>query len=283
MTRWLRRHAAWTVGVFPRRVVAVGVALAVGLGPAGAARAGVADQVGATFGLVLPEFVTAFAPVEGLVIAAEGDRLFLDVAQAQGAQVGQELVVFRKGEVFRHPLTGQPLGRFEETLGYARIERVLPRFSEAAFIPASEGLRAQPEDGVRITRGRIRIGVTPTVDLTGTSADLRRVPFMIALGLDQTKRFQAADPSAVQELLLAQRVRAEELLARPDRAVALGKMLEVSVWVVPLLLERRGVTYLDLTWVSAVTGNALLSRRASLVRVESVTEQRFPWEPRAQD
>ena len=245
--------------------------------------AGVADQVGATFGLVLPEFVAAFPPVEGVVIAAEGERLYVDVTQEQGAQLGQELTVFRKGDVFRHPVTGQPLGRYEEALGYARIERVLPRFSEATFVPRADAPRPQPEDGVRITRGRIRVAVTPMVDLTTARGDVRRVPFMIALGLEQTKRFQVSDPSVVQELFLNQRVRPEEVLARPERAVALGKLLDVSVWVVPLLIERRGVTYLDVTWISAVTGNAMLSRRASLVRTESVGEQRFPWEPRPED
>jgi hypothetical protein len=243
----------------------------------------VADQVGATFGLVLPEFVAAFPAVEGVVIASEGGRLYVDITQEQGAQRGQELTVFRKGDVFRHPITGQPLGRFEEVLGYARVERVLPRFSEASFIPIGDTPPPQPEDGVRITRGRIRVAVTPMVDLTPARGDVRRVPFMIALGLEQTKRFQVADPSAVQELFLTQRVRPEELLARPERAVALGRSLEVSVWVVPLLIERRGVVYLDVTWVSAVTGNAMLSRRASLVRTESVGEQRFPWEPRPED
>ena len=84
----------------------------------------------------------------------------------------------------------------------------------------------------------------------------------------ETKRFQSADPSAVQELLLNQKTRSEELLVRPDRAVALGKSLEVTGWLVPVLIERRGVTYLDVTWISAVTGAALFSRRQALTRAE---------------
>ena len=46
-----------------------------------------------------------------------------------------------------------------------------------------------------------------------------------------------------------------------------------------MLIERRGITYLDVTWVSAVTGTALFSRRAVLSRTEGSAEQRFPWEP----
>ena len=91
------------------------------------------------------------------------------------------------------------------------------------------------------------------------------------------------DPGHVSEILLNSKTRSEELLVRPDRAVALGKPLEVTGWLVPVLLERRGVTYLDVTWVSAVTGTALFSRRMAITRADGAGEQRFPWEPRPED
>jgi hypothetical protein len=244
--------------------------------PAGA---GVADQVGATFGLMIQDVVGAFPPAEGLVVAAEGDRLFIDLTEKEGIQPGQEFSVFRKGDVFRHPINGRPLGRYEDVLGYAQIVRLHPQYSEAVFVPAEDKPAPAPEDGVRITRGRIRVAVTPATDLTKTNADLRRVPFMIANALEGTKRFQVADPSAVQEHLLSQKTRGEELLVSPDKAKTSGKTLEVTGWLVPMLIERRGITYLDVTWISAVTGTALFSRRAALSRAEATMEQRFPWEP----
>jgi hypothetical protein len=244
-------------------------------GPAGA---GVADQVGATFGLLIQDVVSAFPPTEGLVVAAEGSRLFVDLTEKNGVQPGQEYSVFRKGDVFRHPINGRPLGRYEDVLGYARIVRVHPQYSEAVFVPDGNVAPA-PEDGVRITKGRIRVAVAPATDLTRTNADLRRVPFMLAHALEQTKRFQVADPGAVREHLLSQKTRSEELLVSPDKAKAAGQFLEVSGWLVPVLMERRGVTYLDITWISAVTGTAIFSRRAALTRTENAGEQRFPWEP----
>ena len=245
--------------------------------------AGTADQVGATFGLMLQDVVTAFPAIEGLVVSVEAGRIYLDIAQKEGVQPGQEFTIFRKGETFRHVITGQPLGRFEDILGYAQVQRVLPQYSEAAYVPIEGKPPARPEDGVRITRGRIRVAVAPATDLTKTNADLRRVPFMLAHALDLTKRFQSADPLTVQELLLSQKTKTEELLVRPDKAKAVGKTLEVSGWLVPVLLERRGVTYLDVTWVSAVTGTALFSRRAPLTRADTAAEQRFPWEPVPED
>ena len=175
------------------------------------------------------------------------------------------------------------MGRFENVLGYAQVQRVLPRYSEALYVPLAGKPEAAAEDGVRITRGRIRVAVAPPTDLTKNNVDLRRVPFMIAHALAQTKRFQCPDPSTVQELLAAEKTRSEELLVSPERAVAAARRLEVTGWLVPVILERRGVTYLDVTWVSGITGKALFSRRLALTRAETATEQRFPWEPIPED
>lgn len=245
--------------------------------------AGVADQVGATFGLMLQDVVAAFPPVEGIVVSVEGDRIYMDLAEKDGLRPGQEFTIFRKGDVFRHPMTQQPLGRYEEVLGHAQVKRVLPRFSEAAVVPLNGRPSVRAEDGVRITRGRIRVAVVPTVDLTRGQPDLRRVPFMLALGLDQTKRFLSADPAAVHEALTSQRIHVEELLVRTEKAVNLSRVLEVAGLLVPVLLERAGTMYLDVTWISGVTGLPLFSRRMALVRADSASEQRFPWEPRAED
>jgi hypothetical protein len=247
------------------------------------ARAGLADQVGATFGLMVQDVVAAFPAVEGLVVAVDGDRVYIDLAQRDGVQPGQEFTIFRRGDPFRHPVNGRVLGTYEEILGHAQVQRVLGQFSEALYVPLENKPVVRAEDGVRITRGPIRVAVAPPTDLTGGSADLRRVPFMVAHALRETKRFQPADPGAVQELLLTQKTRTEELLVRPDKAVSVARSLEVTGWLVPVLIERRGVTYLDVTWVSAVTGTALFSRRMSLTRADTVAEQRFPWEPIPRD
>ena len=266
-----------------RRGVGLAVACAILLGAAGPGGAGVADQVGATFGLLLQDVVGAFPAVEGLVVGVDGERIFLDITEKGEARAGQEFTIFRKGDVFRHPVTGKPLGRYEDVLGHAQVLRVYPQFSEARYVPLADRPAPRPEDGARITRGRIRVAVPPATDLTTAKGDLRRVPFMIAHALAETKRFQSVDPSTVQDLLTSQRARSEELLVRPELAVAGARSLDAAGWLVPVLLERRGVTYLDVTWVSGVTGTALFSRRLALTRSDATVEQRFPWEPVPQD
>ena len=263
-------------------LVAVAVALATLAGPV-SARAGLADRVGATFGLMADDFIKTSQPVEGTVVSLEENQIFLDLGQGSGAQPGQELTVYRKGEAFHHPLTGKPLGRYEEQLGYAQIRRVFPQFSEAAFVPVPDRPAPQPGDGARVSRGRIKVAVTPLLDLTQSGADVRRVPYLIASALERSKRFVVVDPLAVADMFAGGTLRVEEVLARPERATRVARNLEVSGWIVPVLLERQGALYLDATWISAITGTALFSQRSILLPSGSAEEQRFPWEPRAED
>jgi hypothetical protein len=248
--------------------------------PAGA---GIADRVAATFALMAADFVTAFQPIEAVVVSLEGPEIFLDVSGAGGALVSQEYVVFRKGETFSHPLTGRPLGRYEEVLGHAQIVRVYPNFSAAVYLPLPDTPRPRASDGARITRARVRVAVTPVYDLTAAQNDVRRVPFMVAAALEGSKRFQVVDPLAVSDMFATGGLRVEEMLVRPERSARAARNLQVAGWIVPMLLERRGVTYLDVTYISAITGTALISRRLALVTANAAEEQRFPWEPRPED
>lgn len=245
--------------------------------------AGMADRLGATFSLMADEFIQTFQPVEGLVVAIDNDDIFLDVGSGRGAQVGQEYTIFRKGAVFSHPLTGKPLGRYEDILGHAQIRRVEADFAAATFVPLPDKPRPVPEDGARITRGRLKVAVTPVVDMTDGRADLRRVPFLIATVLERSKRFQVVDPLAVSDMFATGSVRVEEVLARPERAVRVAKNLDVAGWIVPVLLAARGNVALDITYISAITGAPLFSRRVPVVPNSELEGQRFPWEPRMED
>ena len=263
-----------------RALWAAMLAVLVAVGPVSA---GLADRIGATFSLMADDFIQAFNPVEGIVVSVDNDDIFIDVGAARGAQVGQEYTIFRKGMAFVHPVTGKTLGRYEDILGYAQVRRVESEYSAAAFVPVPDRSRPQPEDGARITRGRLKVAVTPVVDMTDGRADLRRVPFLIATVLERSRRFQAVDPLAVSDMFASGTVRVEEMLARPERAIRVAKNLDVAGWVVPVLLERRGAVALDVTYISAITGAPLFSRRVTVVPNSALEGQRFPWEPRVED
>jgi hypothetical protein len=255
------------------------------LAGASTAAAGMADRVGATFALMIDDFIKAFSPLEGLVIGSEGSTIYLDIGETGGAQVGQEFTIFRKGEEFHHPITRKVLGRYEEVLGHAQIRTVQPRFCEALYIPIEGKPLPQPDDGVRITKGRIKVAITPVLDLSESKSkpDLRRVPYLFAVGLEGSKRFQVVDPLTVSDLFVTGGAQVQEVLALPERVVRVSKKFDVAGWIVPVLIERRGIIYLDATWISAVTGTALFSRRAPLLPPAAAEEQRFPWEPTSED
>jgi hypothetical protein len=121
--------------------------------------------------------------------------------------------------------------------------------------------------------------VAPALDLTQARADLRRVPYLVAVTLERTKRFQVVDPGRVTDLFSREGAQVEALILSPDRFGKLGRTLEVTGWLVPVILVRGGVPYLDVTWISVVTGTPLFAKRRALVKPEPTVERRFPWEP----
>ena len=135
------------------------------------------------------------------------------------------------------------------------------------------------EDLVRVTRGRIRVAVAPILDLTGSRLDAKRAPYLLAAALERTGRFAPTDPQAVSDLMAEARVRTVDLFTMPALAIQLSQKLEVEGWVIPLLVEVGGTPVVDATWVSAITGTPLFSRRHSLIPASPETQRRFPWEP----
>ena len=66
-------------GVCRRRSVLVAAAMVCLLVWVTPGCAGVADEVGATFGLMLQDVVLAFPAVEGRVVAVEGEQIYIDL------------------------------------------------------------------------------------------------------------------------------------------------------------------------------------------------------------
>lgn len=245
----------------------------------GFAWSGVTEQVAVTFQEVAQALRDAFPPVEGLVVAVDGDRVLLDFKEREKIFPGMELRIVRRGEAFRHPLTGVVLGRYEELLGSAQLVEVREPFSPARLIPRPAAPPVRVEDLARMTRGRIRVAVAPILDLTESRLDSKRVSYLLTAGLERTGRFAPVDPQTIRELMEKERVRTADLLTVPALAVRLSQTLEVDGWVIPLLAEFDGTAMVDATWVSAMTGTPLFSRRHPLIAAPPQTERRFPWEP----
>ena len=118
------------------------------------------------------EIVDLFPKVEGDVVKVQGNEAFITLGAPDNIREGMELSVVRKGEEFKHPLTGVALGRFEEDIGVIIINKVSESYSsgnvrlaKANCQPTNWRSRAHHEGenspGLAATAGRFaRLGAT---------------------------------------------------------------------------------------------------------------------------
>lgn len=224
----------------------------------------VAGDLATALGPIVDGFRQAFPHVEGTVVAVEGRQVYLDLTEKEGAFSGMELLVYRKGDPFRHPLSGQIMGHYEEDLGWVRIIEVRDRFSTARLTTETGKGAVKAGDGVRITAAKIRVAVSPLLNLSEGGGGNQRAPYLFAAALERTGRFIPADLDKVAEILAREKVGTLILYTNPQIARRLAGEIGVAGWAVPVLTRLRGILYLDVTWISGVTGTPLFYRRAAI-------------------
>jgi hypothetical protein len=255
-------------------VVAVAAALAVLATGLPGARADLLQDLGATFDRVAQELRDAFPKTETRITDVQGDRVRLAGAGVSALRPGLELTAYRKGEIFRHPTTNQPLGQAEDEVATLTVTEVAGDTAGARIAATQEGRIPVEGDGARLTAGRIPVAVLPTrgVSVPGETSEqtaLLLVARFSAL-LERTGRFLAVDAQRVLE------VAAPAGGAAPPEPVEVGRELRVSgVLVSRVVLEGRG-RHLETTWISTKTGAVLASSRIPLVR--AAFPPRFAWE-----
>jgi hypothetical protein len=245
------------------------------LGVASAARADVLQDLGATYQKVAEELVTTFPKVEVRVAAVAGDSITVQGAGIASLRPGLELTVFRRGEIFRHPITNQPLGHTEQVLGTLVVAAVEGGTATGRLVtlPGPPAPAPAPGDGARITAGRLPVAVLPTTGVQAAfdSADQTQLLLVARFSalLDKTGRFLAVDPQRVLDLVGQGRASS---LSPPEVARRLG-----GVAVLSSRLVRDGSTrVLETTWISGQTGATLATLRTPLTT--ATFPPRFAWE-----
>lgn len=256
------------------RVLGVAVALIVLAVGIRGARADLLQDLGATFERVAQELRDAFPKAETRIVGVEGDQVRLAGPGVPVLRPGLELVAYRKGEVFRHPITSQPLGQTEDEVATLTVTEVSGGVAQARVVATEEGRVPVEGDGARLTAGRITVVVLPPlgVNVPGETAEqtaLLLVARFSAL-LEKTGRFLAVDAQRVLE------VAAPAGAAAAPTPVEVARQLRASgVLTSRVVLEGR-TRYLETAWISAKTGATLTSGRTPLVR--AVFPPRFAWE-----
>src|SRR3972149_8774091 len=83
--------------------------------------------------------------------------LILDLSAKDCVFPGREMEVFREGEAFKHPVTGEVMGKMEKAVAFLRVVEVRDRYSVAEVL--DQDVAVKQGDGVRVTGARILLGV----------------------------------------------------------------------------------------------------------------------------
>jgi len=236
--------------------LAVAAAVWLVLGWAGAVAAQEAAY-GSAAAEIANHIAAAFPKVAGQVIGLEKERVLLDLGAKDAVIPGLELQAYREGQEFKHPYTGQILGKLDRDVGRVRILEVQPNFSVAEVIQQTEGTVVQQGDKVRVTAARVIVGL-PNVDVTDVAgSNTRSVTRDLTNALIKTNRFEVMPDQRIRAALAEEKLGATDQFADPAVLQALWKRLRVTaVLLAKLSLLEKAVRW-DVQVLSTVRGDTI--------------------------
>ncbi len=235
------------------------VALIVGLA---SAQAQVADYSTAA-SRVAEKLVQAFPKVRGLVVSVEQQgKLVVDLTAKDGVYPGLEMEVFRQGEPFKHPVSGEVMGRMDKTVASLRVVDVQDRFAVGQLLEQEGSVKAG--DGVRVTGARILLGLAKVESPPAAETAARTIARELELALQKTGRFEVFDNRIMRSTLIKAGLKEDVPLTDPAALRVLREGLRLSALALPSLGE--GGRVLDVQLRSVRTAHPL-----TVVSVEGFT------------
>ena len=242
-----------------RRLVLMMVALIVGLA---SAQAQAADYSVAA-SRVAEKLVQAFPKVRGLIVSVDQQgKVVVDLTAKDGIYPGLEMEVFRQGEPFKHPVSGEVMGRTEKTVASLRVVDVQDRFSVGQLLDRDGSVKAG--DGVRVTGARILLGLAKVESPPAAEMAARTLARELEVALQKTGRFEVFDNRMMRSTLIKAGVKEDVPLTDPAALRVLREGLRLSALALPSLGE--GGRVLDVQLRSVRTAHPL-----TVVSVEGVT------------
>lgn len=221
------------------------------------------------------EMVDLFPKVEGDVVKVEGNQVFITLGASDHMREGMALSVFRKGDEFKHPLTGVVLGRFEDELGLLIINKVSETYSNGTVRLAKPNVNVRAGDRVRITKGKIQLAVLP---LKGDVPDWVSRDEMVErfrLALEQTGRFQVTAADNVRVYLAEKGIQPDETPTQ-DALARMAEDLRVTYAVVPRTRQVGNESVLEVSLTGLTLQRTLLTSSAILAQPEAVARAPEP-------
>lgn len=239
------------------------------------------DGLAEAAAMVAERLTAAFAPVEGLIIGVEDGRILIDRGTAGGMFQGMELDVFREGKDFKHPLTGEILGRLDKELGVVRILRVHEHYAEATVVKTSPEVELRQGDRVRVSKARMIVAL-PNIDVeaiaiscsrqrAGCSARTRSMTRELAAALVRTGRFELIEDRQLRLMLSVEKNFMAGELTAPLMLKQLADRGKVQVLLLSRLTPMADSVSLDVQAYSTLTGNSIVLASARMTS-DSITQ-----------
>ncbi|KAB2961023.1 MAG: hypothetical protein F9K13_02250 [Candidatus Methylomirabilis oxygeniifera] len=223
--------------------------------------------------IVAERLAASFPRVEGLIIGFEGDLVLIDRGTAAGVVQGMELDVFREGEEFKHPLTGEAMGRLDKDLGTVRVLYVHERYAETAVIKKTEKAGFRKGDRVRVSMARMIVAF-PNIDVGGVGGvSMRAMTKDLAAALVRTGRFEPVEDRQLRSMLLTDREFMAGELTDPKALKQLADRGKIQVLLLSRLTPSADGISLDVQAYSTLTGNSIVLASA-LVQSGLVTHDK---------
>ena len=189
---------------------------------------------------VAGQLAQRFPHLQGEVVDVQGEQLYLSLGARDQVLQGMRLNVFREGEELTSPSTGEVLGRLEEDIGTVRVTQVSETYAVATLTDAADGGTVQAGDKVRITAGRLSLGLLPVTNQTGRAMPSAALVDAVQRGLNATGRFFVVPRARLTVWLLERNLSPGDVLA-PEVMAEAASALGVA-YVAQLVLRATGDT-----------------------------------------
>jgi hypothetical protein len=221
------------------------------------------------------EIVNLFPKVEGDVVKVEGNQVFITLGAPDNIHEGMVLSVFRKGDEFKHPLTGVVLGRFEDDLGALIITKVSETYSSGTVRLSKATVNVRPGDRVRITKGKIQVALFPIKGDLPTWVSREELNERFRIALEQTGRFQVTAADNVRVYLAEKGMQADETVPQ-DALARMAEDLRVTYAVGLRTRQVGNDSVLEASLTGLTLQRTLLTSSAILAEPEAVARAPEP-------
>ena len=191
------------------------------------------------------------------VIDVKDGDIIIEKDSQNRLKPGMELQAFREGKEFTHPVTGQVLGRFEESLGEVRIKDIQENYAVAEVISQKSGAAVSRGDKVRITSTRIKLAVPAVANLSGQQIDINHLTSELIYQLESSRRFEVMPSGELAVWLDKLGMAGGQKLNDPAQVRKLCEMTKTQGIVACEIKELNQTAILTVQLLSAVSGAAI--------------------------